>query len=244
MRQKKQRFWEIDLLRGIAVIMMIIYHILFDIDFLTIYTLSLHHISFQIFLYPIGTLFLLLVGISLILSYNQYQNMQKQTPPFKKYFTRGIILFFLALGITGVTWIYPHEGFIVFGVIHCISISIILSYPFITKPKIALILGSILIFIGVWFSTITVDNPYLFWMGLNTRSFYTLDYFPLLPWFGVVLIGLFSGQKIYPILQNKYQKPQKTPTVFIPLTILGNHSLIVYLLHQPILFGLLFIFFS
>ena len=243
MNKKTQRFWEIDTLRGIAVILMITYHILFDLDFLNILSLPLHNLFFRLFLYPIGTLFLLVVGISLVLSYKRYIQKQNQTPSFSKYLKRGGFLFFIALFITVLTWIYPHEGFIVFGIIHCIGISIILSYLFISKPNISLVFGFIFVILGIYFALITILNPYFFWIGLKTPSFYTLDYFPLLPWFGVVLIGLFVGQKIYPTLQSKYGKQQHTPTVFRPISFIGRYSLVIYLLHQPILFGVLFILF-
>jgi uncharacterized membrane protein len=98
--------------------------------------------------------------------------------------------------------------------------------------------------VGILFSTITISNPFLFWIGLKTPSFYTLDYFPLLPWFGVVLIGLFLGQKIYPALQAKYLKKQQNPLLLNPIVFIGKHSLIIYIVHQPILFILLFFLFN
>ena len=244
MSQKTLRFWEIDLLRGIAVVLMIIYHIMFDLTFLNILIFPLHSIPFRLFLYPIGSLFLLLVGISLVLSYQRYKNKTNIDPPFTKYLKRGLFLFFLALIITLLTWIYPHNGFIVFGVIHCISISIILSYWFIPHPDISLPMGVILISIGIFLTTITTKNPYLFWIGLTTSSFYTLDYFPLLPWLGVVLIGIFLGQHFYPRLAKENITFQKPPKIARPITFLGEHALIIYLLHQPILFGLLYFFFK
>ncbi len=243
MNWEKQRFWEIDLLRGIAVIMMITYHILFDLDFLGIISFPFQSISFRLFLYPIGTLFLVLVGVSLVFGYNKYKFEHEHYPPFKKYLKRGLFLFILALVITLATWIYPHEGFILFGVIHCISISIILSYFFISRPKIALFIGLLLVSIGIFFMNITISNPYLFWLGLKTSSFYTLDFFPLLPWFGIVLIGLFIGQKIYLPLNRRYRSVQITPLPFKPLTFLGRNSLIIYLVHQPVLFAILFVLF-
>ena len=153
MNQNNHRFWEVDTVRGIAVILMIIYHILFDLNFLNILSIPLHSLTLQVFLYPIGTLFLLVVGISLVLSYQRYCQKYTTPPPFLKYVKRGSTLFSVALLITLITWIYPHDGFIVFGVIHCISICIILSYPFIPKPKISFIFGFLLVIVGVYFSS-------------------------------------------------------------------------------------------
>ena len=85
-----QRFWEIDFLRGIAIIMMVIYHIIFDLNFLNIYEINLHSTPLLLFLYPIGTLFLLLVGISLSISYSRVkQNLTKRQIQ-KKFVIRGL----------------------------------------------------------------------------------------------------------------------------------------------------------
>ena len=244
MKQNTQRYWEIDFFRGIAIILMITYHILFDLSFLQIISFPLHSTPFLIFLYPIGTLFLLLVGISLVLSYQQYNIKNKKYPPFIKYFKRGLFLLIIALFITIVTWIYPHNGFIVFGVIHCIAISIILSYWFIPKPILALSVGGMIIILGILIRAFSTTNPYLFWLGITTPSFYTLDFFPLIPWLGVVFIGIFFGHHLYLYLEKKYTKNQTQPKFTRPLTILGKHSLIIYLVHQPILFAILYLLFE
>ena len=244
MKKVTQRYWEIDFFRGLAIIMMISYHILFDLYFLQILSLPLRSIPFLLFLFPIGTLFLLLVGISLVLSYHRYNIKNKMYPPFKKYLKRGSFLFSIALMITIITWIYPHEGFIVFGVIHCIGISIILSYWFISKPQISLAAGIIFILLGILFRTLSTTNPYIFWLGITTSSFYTLDYFPLIPWFGVVLIGIFLGHQLLPYLEKKHSIHQNQPKPTIPITFMGKHSLLIYLVHQPILFAILFLFFE
>lgn len=244
MKTSSKRYWQIDTARGIAVILMISYHTLYDLDFLQIVSLPLRSMSVRLMLYPIGILFLSLVGFSLVLSYKRYLNDKKSVPPFRKYGKRGLFLFSLALIITAVTWVYPHDGFIVFGVLHCISLSIIFSYWFITRPTLALISGIALIFLGILFYQITVSTPYLFWIGLKTSSFYTLDYFPLIPWFGVVLIGIFFGQKTYTILQKKYNVSEKPPKVAIPFTFLGKHALVIYFIHQPIVFGLIILLFG
>ena len=214
---------------------------MFDLTFLNIFTFPLNSIAIRIFLYPIGTLFLSLVGISLVLSYKKYLQIRNQKPPFEKYLKRGLFLFSLAMMITGLTWIYPHDGFIVFGVIHCISISIIVSYWIIPRPNIAFPLGFIILVIGLLFTTFTIDNPFLFWIGLTSPTFYTLDYFPLFPWLGIVLIGTVIGHQLYSILEKKYRKKQIQPTIAKPFSFLGEHALIIYLVHQPILFGLLYI---
>ena len=194
-KTSSDRFWEIDFLRGIAILMMIVYHIIFDLNYFGFTSTDLNSLPSLIFLYPIGTVFLLLVGISLTLSYKRVQHILTTNQLRIKYLKRGSSIFGFGILITMVTWIYPHQGFIVFGVLHCIGLSILLAYPFIRSR---VLIGIFCIIFGIIIRlSITVDFPWLIWLGFVPRQFYTLDYFPLLPWYGVVLIGIFLGNIQY-----------------------------------------------
>jgi len=239
-----ERFWEIDFLRGIAIVLMIVYHLVFDLNYFGLYTTNLDSPPVLLFLYPIGTTFLLLVGISLTVSYSRAHKKLSKRQLRLKFFKRGTGVFGLGLIITLVTWVYPHNGFIVFGVLHCIGLSILLAYPLIRFRNLPLILGVLFIILGVFLRiTVVVDFPWLLWLGFVPSYFFTLDYFPLLPWFGVVLIGIFLGNSLYQ--NNKRKFLLKDHSQFIVnrvVCFLGRHSLIIYLLHQLIIVGLLYLF--
>ena len=126
-----KRFWEVDFLRGIAIIMMIIFHILFDINYFSIYEINMSLGHIRIFNYLIVTIFLLLVGISLTLSYSNVKEKLSKKDLKLKFFIRGLKIFGLGLLITIATWYFLEEGFVMFGILHCIGISIILAYPFL-----------------------------------------------------------------------------------------------------------------
>ena len=243
-RQKRNRYWEIDALRGIAVILMIIYHICFALTFLGIVSLPIQTLPFLLFLYPIGTIFLLLVGISLTLKFSRTKRRDIPQKRFFDFFKQGTRIFSLGLLITVATFIYPHDGFILFGVLHCIGISIILGYFFVSRPMLSLFLGVSLVFFGVLLTGIRIDFPWLVWLGFRPVGFYTLDYFPLLPWFGVSLIGIFLGNWFYPMGKRKFTiKKRVSHPLLTAIIFLGQHSLPIYLIHQPIILGILFIFF-
>jgi len=244
-KNKSGRFWEIDFLRGIAILMMITYHILFDVNFFGLYPVPLHSLPFRIFLYPIGTLFLLLVGISLTLSYSRAQNTATKSHIQRKFILRGLEVFGAGLLITAVTWWFVRDSFIVFGILHCIGVSIIFAYPFLRRRFTNLVLGISGLIVGVFLlMTTTVDFPWLLWLGFVPSHFSTLDYFPLLPWFGVVLIGIFLGNTWYQ--NNRRAFTIKDLSGFAAVRgvcFLGRHSLIIYLLHQLVIIGLLYLFF-
>ncbi|MCX6667386.1 MAG: heparan-alpha-glucosaminide N-acetyltransferase [Euryarchaeota archaeon] len=238
------RFWEIDLLRGIAILMMIIFHLFYDLNYFNVYKVELYSGFSLIFVYLIGTMFFLLVGISLTLSYSRTKNNLTKKNLQLKYLTRGFGIFGLGLLVTLATWIYlGGKGFVVFGVLHCIGLSIIFAYPFLRFRYQNLVLGIALISAGIILKNLTFDFNWLLWLGFTPSNFYTVDYFPLLPWFGVVLIGIFIGNSLYQNNVRKFKLKDRSQFIVVRFTcFLGRHSLIIYLVHQPILIGLLYLF--
>jgi uncharacterized membrane protein len=243
-KTKNQRFWEIDLLRGIAIIMMIIFHILFDLDFLGIIQMNLYSGVNLLFLHSIGIIFLLLVGVSLSLSYSKVENALPKRQIWLKFVKRGIMIFCLGLILTIVTWFFLDSGFIIFGVLHCIGLCIILCIPFLKYRFSNLVLGAILVFIGIVLKTMVFDFPFLLWAGFVPRGFYTIDYFPILPWFGVVLIGIFIGNTFYSNYKRSFHINDFSRFKFVkPFCFLGRYSLVIYFIHQPVILSLIYLIF-
>ncbi len=179
-------------------------------------------------------MFIFIAGISLVLSYNRV------TKSKKFYLKRGLKIFGLGLLITLVTFFLFPEEFIIFGILHLIGVAIIFSIPFLNLKKLNLILGLSIILIGFLLENLRFDFSWLLWLGLKPKSFITLDYFPIFPWFGVILLGIFIGNTIYKKGKRSF-KIKDCSNLFLikQISILGRNSLIIYLLHQPILFLIL-----
>lgn len=238
----KERFWEIDFLRGIAIIMMIVFHLLYDLDYFGNYSFNLSSGFWLYFGRITAVIFLLLVGISLTLSFSRVKNKLTQRELILKYVKRGLKIFSLGLIITLLTWIFLGEGFIIFGILHLIGVSIILAYPFIRLKYQNLAIGSALIVFGLYLSKLTFKFKWLLWLGFRPESFYTFDYFPILPWFGLVLIGIFIGNKLYSNYKRQFEFPDFSKVKSIGLfSTLGRNSLIIYLLHQPLILFVLYV---
>jgi uncharacterized membrane protein len=240
----KERFWEIDFLRGVAIILMIIFHAAFDIDYFNMSDFDIHQGSWILFGKLIFILFFLLVGISLVLSYSRTKiiNKSKQNL-FVKYLKRGVKIFFWGLIITLVTWMYMREGYVIFGVLHFIGISIILAYPFLKRPSWSLFLGFLIILTGLFLYNYSFDFSWLLWLGFKPHGFYTIDYFPLFPYFGIILIGIFIGNKLYKNYKRRFNLIDLSVNPIIKFfAFLGKKSLFIYLIHQPIIIALLIIF--
>lgn len=240
-----KRYWEIDSARGIAIALMIAYHFFFDLRFFGFVEFGVPQYYWRLSAAFIASLFLLIVGVSLSISFARAKTKLREKGLLKKYLARGIKIFALGLLITAVTWIYPHNGFIVFGILHLIGLSIILSIPLLGLKKTNLLIGLIIVLLGLVLQGFYFGFPWLLWLGFMPYGFYTLDYYPLLPWFGLVLIGLFFGKTLYPDGKRAFNIPNLGR--IIPMKILlflGRNSLLIYLLHQPVIAALLFLFFG
>ena len=238
----KGRLWEIDFLRGIAVVMMIVFHFLYDLNYFAGHSLALWTGFWWIFARATATIFVFLVGISLHLSYSRAKVKLSESGLTRKYVKRGFRVFGWGLLITGLTWLLlGGVGTIWFGVLHLIGISIILARPLLKYRMLNLILGLVFVVVGLNLATMVFGFPWLLPLGLMPASFYTLDYTPILPWFGIVLLGLFTGKVIYPVGRLKTRKKPRpaAPRTARPVCFIGMHSLLIYLLHQPVLIGLI-----
>jgi uncharacterized membrane protein len=236
------RLWQIDAIRGIAIVMMIIFHALFDITYFGHYTLVKPGEFWWYFARVTASIFLIIVGISLTLSHTRIKDNMTPGDIWKKYFLRGVKIFGMGLLITTLTWIFLSEGIIIFGILHCIGLSIILARPLITYRYMNLVLSAICIFLGIYLSQFTFDFNELLWLGFTPKNLYSFDYVPLLPWFGLITLGLFIGNtQFFHNHTKKILKKSNTPIYWSIrfLCYLGRKSLLIYLLHQPLLILLL-----
>lgn len=228
------RYGEIDFARGIAILMMIVFHTVFDLYFFGIVPFSVSTGFWRLFAISTAFLFVFLVGVSLSVSAANAEKKLSRRNFVLKFFLRGFMIFSLGLAITVVTWLYLGNGFIIFGILHLIGISIILSVFFLRYSLINLISGIAIIISGIFIQF--YNGPvWLLWAGIHPESFYSVDYTPLLPWFGVVLIGIYFGKKVYP-----GGKRASSPGLLQyfdnnAISFLGRHSLLIYILHQPVI---------
>lgn len=236
------RFWELDFIRGLAVVMMVLYHFLYDLDYFGGYPLNVRSGLWLYFAEATAAIFIVLVGLSLTLSSSRARRRGASEKLYLRFFKRGLKIFSLGLVITLATYLLIGRGFIIFGVLHFIGVSIVLAYPFLRLRAFNLFAGSIIVLLGIYLQSLTFNFPWLLWLGFAPENFYTLDYFPILPWFGLVLIGIFLGNRLYQDGKRGLWLPDLSCYFMVePLCILGRNSLMVYLVHQPVIVVALFL---
>ncbi|MDI6718782.1 MAG: heparan-alpha-glucosaminide N-acetyltransferase [Methanomicrobiales archaeon] len=232
-RSAEGRYWEIDLVRGIAVVMMITFHALFAVNYLGVYDVEVSSGFWRSFALATAILFVFLVGLSLSIHDARLQE-KGGICSCRPYALRGLRIFALGLVITAATWLILREGYVVFGILHLIGLSIILSPPFFRHRGLALFTGIYVIALGLLLPY--YPGPiWLIWLGFRPYSFYSIDYVPLFPWFGVVLLGLYAGGVLYPDGRRRWALPEEGRSIAAPLAILGRNSLLVYMVHVPLI---------
>jgi len=227
------RYPLVDALRGTAVLLMVIYHFSFDLNYFKQVHFDFYHDPFWLgFRTLIVSLFLLLVGVSLHLATRFGLDR-------RRYLRRLALLACCALLVSLGSYLVFPASMIYFGILHFIFFASLLGLVMLRFYWINLIAGLGLIMLGWRFQHPLFDLPALQWIGLMTHKPITEDYVPLLPWFGVVMIGLFLGRKFFngswvPVgrWQGRWQQA---------LMLGGRHSLLIYMIHQPLLFGLLYL---
>jgi len=230
-----KRVVALDIFRGLAIFLMVIFHFCYDLNYFNFIKIKITSDPFWLnFRIIIVTIFLLAVGISLKIAHNKKIN-------FSKVKKRIVLLFLSASAVSFATYIiFPHS-WVYFGILHLILVASILSLPFLNYPKIALISGFLIILLYN-LKLISMHKLFLFTIKyLPIPKYHTVDLAPLIPWFGVVLIGVaIKGLNLDKKIFNlKIFTLQTKPNSL--LAMLGRHSLLIYLIHQPILFAILFL---
>jgi uncharacterized membrane protein len=211
---------------------MIVYHFAFDLRAFGVTDSDFEHDPFWLsFRALIVSSFMALVGVSLVLA-----DKAHATP--LHFWRRIALIAACALLVTAASWIAFRPTFIYFGILHAIAVASVLAAPLVRRPRTALLIGAAAVAAGVMWSNALFDPRPLSWIGFVTTKPPTEDYVPLAPWAGFVALGIAAGNRL---ARNGFRALTSLGRSPAWVRWLGRHSLFVYMIHQPLLLGALWL---
>ncbi|HJJ48043.1 MAG TPA: heparan-alpha-glucosaminide N-acetyltransferase [Methanocorpusculum sp.] len=226
-------FFELDAARGFAIVLMILYHTIFCLYFFQ--TGLVPWFDPVIFSgAPICFMFVFIAGVSTSLMVSKLADAKIKA---KKLALRAVKILLCAALVSLVTYLVSPGCFVIFGVLHLIGVSALLMIPFVIgkiKALPAAICGAVVIVLSFF----TIRGPlFLLPLGFGPGTIAMLDYEPLVPWFGVILLGYAAGLVLYRggARCKALSRLNEKPKALTPLCFLGRHSLIIYLIHVPVI---------
>lgn len=230
----------VDVARGVALVAMAIYHFAWDLEFFG-YLAPGSSTSgpLQWYARGIATSFLFLVGVGLVLAHAHGIR-------WRSFARRWVKIAAAAALITIATWFATPSSFVFFGILHQIAFASLAGLLFLRWPWWATLALAVAVFVV----TPVAQSPALasmafYWTGLSPMPPRSNDFVPVLPWFSAVLAGMAVGKLVF---------VARTPPRFLTpggwrasdrlsglLALFGRWSLTFYLLHQPVLIGLVYL---
>lgn len=230
-----QRIWEIDFLRGLSIILVVGYHLLYDLGaYVGIrrffgFSTDLSTVAWSVAQNFFAGLFIVLSGTSSTLTRSNIR--------------RGLRLLAVSLAVTAVTYVFDPSSAVWFGILQLLAVSILIYGAAFEKarPVTCGAWGVFVFGLGAALHLLkrgmTIRFDWLLPFGIHSPGYSSFDYFPLIPWFGVFLIGAALGRSVY--APRRSLLPWRLPQTFVNAA--GRYSLLIYIAHQPVILAFLYI---
>ena len=235
------RIFLLDITRGICVLAMIAYHFCWDLGYFGFIDLKLITQGFGLFIAQlIGLSFIIIAGIS--------SRLLSLSDSFKQKFLKRILkLLVISTIISTATFILNRNSFIFFGILHFLSVCSLISLILIYIKSSFHLLLIFLCAAIISTSGVTFNLPLMLsWLGFNKQIPATNDFYPLFPWITFYFFGFWLGKIIYEKINqraNGFSMSINEINIFLRFfEFMGRKALVIYILHQPILFSLFFVF--
>jgi uncharacterized membrane protein len=232
---RSTRYPELDLLRTLAIGCMVAYHAAYDLDAFYGWNIDATRGAWKIFQIGIGSLFLLLIGLSFAASARGRSPAVIRHRAARRFAT----LLAAAVIVSAATYVTDRDTYVRFGILHLAAFAALLL-PFLRSMGAWNLLGGgLIVGGGLLIGRPTVSHPWLLWLGFPQSGFRSVDYYPLIPWLGAIAIGLGLGHLLY--IRGWRGEPGPTSRAAALLGLPGRRSLFIYLAHQPIILALLWL---
>lgn len=233
-----RRIIAIDVARAIALFAMAIFHFAWDLEFFGYVPSGMTgEGGWRIFARCIASSFLFLVGVSLVLAH-------RRGVRWRPFLIRLAQVLAGALAITAITAFVTPEAYVYFGILHHIAFASVAGLLFLRLPWwITALAAAVAVILPHYVTSPIFDPIYANWVGLFDSPPLTNDFVPVFPFFGAVLAGIAAANLAIRLnLLDALRQLNARLTRVEPVAFLGRHALAFYLLHQPILFGLVLLY--
>ena len=227
----------LDVARGLAVVAMAIYHFSWDLSWFAFVDWPVAQgDGWRVFAACIAGSFLFLAGVSLDLAHHNAVR-------WRSFWKREAIIVAAAAAVSLATYFTFGDTFVRFGILHSIAAASLIALPFVRLPLGAsLVASAVFLTMPLWLSSPLFDGALWSWTGLGNSGFASVDYVPVAPWAGVTLAGVaLSKVARRSGLQHQLAAATFEGRMGLAMRWLGTHSLPIYLLHQPLLYGLVWL---
>lgn len=231
----RERYWEIDAVRGISLVGMIILHTVFILGVFKIVDVSVWEWICN-FIWLGTSIFVIISGVALVLRHGRMEGS-----PRKLYYLaivkRAVQVLLIGVGIAVVCSVFIHfflrDGrYMYFNFLQMMGWSMLICIPFLRLGKWNFIPAVILILLGLFLNSFT--GPAWFMPFGITPEIMPRDWFPVLPWAGVMLLGVALGSVFYPKGIRRFSFPDGGK-IGHAVAKFGTWSLQVYILHLPVI---------
>ncbi|MEP5151996.1 heparan-alpha-glucosaminide N-acetyltransferase [Planktotalea sp.] len=229
----------IDIARTCAIVAMAIFHFTYDLELFGFAPRgTMTSFGWVWFARCIAGSFIFLSGVSLVLA------SLSGPVDLRKYARRMAVLGAAALAVSLGTYVAMGAAFVRFGVLHHLFLAGLLGLVFLRLPYwVTAALGVVVLSMPLWSVWPFFDSVGWLWLGkVSTGTPAMVDYVPMLPWFGMYLLGMgiAGGVNAFGGWARLAGLAHADNRLVRALSWPGQHSLAIYLIHQPVLFGIVY----
>jgi len=232
------RYIEIDIIKSIAIICMVIFHIYYFPNILGYSGFNYNTNTLQLIARIAQILFIGSAGINLYLSYKNNVEKNNDYEEYKRKQIKRIFILCIFAGIISIiSYFMFGERWIRFGILHFLSVSSLVLFNYVNNNNVLygiLITTIILYIIALSHPTLfkPISSPISFILGIYNDKYKPIDHFAIIPWISIFIMGILIGKNYY-----KKDKPEtKSNKILEGFSYIGKYSLQIYLIHWVVLY--------
>lgn len=237
-RSGAPRWAVVDVVRGVAILAVVAFHTTWDLGDLRLISWRISaHESGTVIAHAIAGSFLVLVGASLVLAHGRGIR-------WTSFWRREVKLVVLALLVTLASWVYQPGEVITFGILHSIAVASVLVLPAVRGPRLLPWVLAVVALVLPWLVQLPGRSASVSWTGLADGTRPALDWQPVLPWLALAFVGVglmhwLAASPTAAVARLRSWSPSRAPVRWVG--VFGRHTLAIYLLHQPIVYGVIWL---